>query len=447
MNHSRFDFGFLLRAVTLATCPSMTVWRISIAALFLALGGCHSGENYRVDAGKSSSGRVWSSSANQAEPDKGSVDQQADVLDEQWPLFRGGSQSQGVAGTELPESLDVLWQYEIKKGMFESTPIIITADKNLAIIGDADGLLLALNLENGEEVWRYKSENGYVTAAAYRDGNIFIGDMDGAFFCLDTSGNLKWKYQVDGAIDSSANFYGELVLFGARDTRLYALNRKTGQAAWQLETNDEIRCGITVVSHFGFVAGCDGSLHVIDLDHGTEVASVPIESPTGVTPAVRGEMVFAGTEQADFNAINWRSKQIKWKFNDPEGSISTRSSPAVNAKHVIFGTRNRQVYSLDPRDGSVNWQTELKGKIDSSPVISGQRVFVGSTDGRLTALDLNNGRVSWQRQFNGGFVGSPAVGLSRLVIATERGVVYCLGSEHQATKDKLRDLDQPHQSE
>ena len=73
----------------------------------------------------------------------------------------------------------------------------------------------------------------------------------------------------------------------------------------------------------------------------------------------------------------------------------------------------------------------LKAKVDSSPVIVGQRVYVGSTDGRLYSLSLENGEKVWEKQFNGGFVSSPAVAFDKLVVATDRGVVYCLGKSKQ----------------
>ena len=142
-----------------------------------------------------------------------------------------------------------------------------------------------------------------------------------------------------------------------------------------------------------------------------------------------GEHVFFGTEQGDFFAVNWKEIKNQWVYEDEVGGNSIRSCAAVSKNHVVFGARNRQVYSLNPKNGEVNWTASLKAKVDASPVIVGERVFVASTDGRLYALNLDDGSVVWEKQFNGGFLSSPAVGFDRLVIATDRGVVYCLGSK------------------
>ena len=348
-------------------------------------------------------------------------------VDGAWPLFRGNTTSTGIATSTLPKKLEVLWKHEIANGAFEGSPIIIGGQQKRAYIGDADGVLLAFDLDTGKVAWEFKSEIGYVTAPAYKDGKLFVGDMDGKFYCIDEQGQRVWEFQADDSIDSSANFYKDLVLFGARDTRLYALKRDTGKEVWRLETEDQVRCGITVVGGRAFVAGCDGALHIIDLDRGQEGGSVLIESPTGVTPAAKGDYVFFGTEQAGFFAVDWKKGETKWTFNDKQGPISTRSSPSVTDEYTIFGARNRKVYAVDTVTGKEKWSIELKANIDSSPVVVGDRIFVGATDGRLYELELKTGKIVWQRQFDGGFVGSPAVAFGRLVIATDRGVVYCLG--------------------
>lgn len=168
---------------------------------------------------------------------------------------------------------------------------------------------------------------------------------------------------------------------------------------------------------------------MIDLDQGKEVGSADIFSPTQSTPATFGDQVFFGTEQAEFVAVNWKNPKIDWSFVSEQGQASVRGSAAVTSKYVVFGARNRAVYSLNRKTGKRNWSVTLKAKVESSPVIVGSRVFVGSTDGRFYEIELEKGKVTWEKQFNGGFLSSPAAAFGKLVIATDRGVVYCLGSE------------------
>jgi glucose dehydrogenase len=168
---------------------------------------------------------------------------------------------------------------------------------------------------------------------------------------------------------------------------------------------------------------------VIELTKGEEVASVDIQSPTGVTPAVLGDRVYFGTEAGAFFCINWRKAEVVWTFTSEDGGQPFRSSPAVTENCVIVGGRNKRVHALDPATGKELWQYAATSRVDSSPVIVGPRVFVGSADGRLYALDLKTGAEKWKYEAGGGFAGSPAVAERRLVIANDDGVVYCFGSK------------------
>lgn len=355
---------------------------------------------------------------------------------EGWHFFRGDAASTGVARSELPSELDVVWEFKVRNGAFDGTAAIVTdpndETKQIVLIGDLDGKLYALDLKTGAAIWEFTSEIGFGTAPLVHREKIFIGDLDGQFYCLNFKGEKVWSFQSEGEINSSANFFKDQVLFGSQDANLYALNMETGKLTWKYQSQDQIRCSITVVEDRAFVAGCDGFFHVVDLNNGTAFGKVEIHSPTGSTPAAQGSRVFFGTQAGAFFAIDAKKVQLDWVRQADRDGSDIVGGPAVNDQHVIFGTRSRMVHSLNPKDGKENWSATLKSKVDASPVIVGDRVYVPSTDGRLYALALKDGEVLWERQFNGGFIGSSAVAFGRLVIATNRGTVYCLGDKNQA---------------
>ena len=344
-----------------------------------------------------------------------------------WPLGRGGTLANGVATSSLPDKLDVLWKVEIKGGAFEGTPVI---DAGVVYLGDMDGKVYAWNLADGKELWTYKVESGFLAAPAIRNGLLYIGDIDGKFYALDIkTGQPKWTFEAEAEIDNGANFWNDNVLFGSQDANLYCLNAATGKLVFKYAIGDQIRCMPTVVGDRSFVAGCDSILHVVDLTTGKQAAEVPIESPTGVTPAALDDCVYFGTESGMFFAVNWKDAKVVWKDEEKGSSQPYRSSPAVQKGLVVVGSRDRRVYAFDPQTGTERWTFATKQRIDSSPVIVGDRVFVGAADGRLYALDSKSGKQLWEYQASGGFTGSPAVASGKLVIATDRGVVYCFGGK------------------
>ena len=72
-----------------------------------------------------------------------------------WPVFRGGPSCRGVAATDLPETLELLWEFKVPNGAFEGTAAIVDG---VVYVGDLDGALFALDLNSGEKKWEKKTE-------------------------------------------------------------------------------------------------------------------------------------------------------------------------------------------------------------------------------------------------------------------------------------------------
>ena len=351
------------------------------------------------------------------------------VTSDAWPIFRGDPQSRGVAAKGLPEKLDLLWKYRVENGAFEGTAAIVNG---VVYIGDLDGHLFALDLETGGEKWKTKlCDLGFGTSPAVRNGLIYMGDFDGEFFCVEAAnGQLKWKFNAEAEINSSANFFRDTVLFGSQDASLYCLHAESGELAWKYTIQDQIRCMPSVVQNRSFVAGCDARLHIIDLTKGEAAGDgVQIDGPTGVTPAVNGDLVYFGTENGTFYAIDWRKSEVAWYFQDDTTSLAFRSSAAVTDDFVVVGGRSKRVYGLNAKNGDLVWEFVTKRNVDSSPVIAGDHVYVGSGDGRLYCLKLDSGEKVWQYETGGRLYGAPAIAAGKLVIASDDGVVYCFGKK------------------
>lgn len=347
-----------------------------------------------------------------------------------WPLFRGNAASTGVASSSLPDKLEILWERQIPKNSFASTPCLVEVEgKKLAVLSSGSGPVVALDLQSGEELWRYEGPIGFIGSVSFHKGRFYAGDVEGKLYCLDSAGKEVWKFAAEASIDSSPNFFEDKVLITSQDSYFYCLRADSGEVVWKVAAGDQLRSTPTIAGDRAFVAGCDGFLHVINLADGSEVGNVEITSPTGCTPAVLGDAIYFGTEQSGFFAVNWRESKLLWNYNKEDSPISIRGNAAVVEGHILIGTAQRQLVSLNPKDGSVQWTARLKANVESSAVVVGDRVFIGSNNGVLYEYNWKDGQPRGSYEFNGGLTGSAAVGFERLVIATERGFVYCLGAK------------------
>lgn len=348
-----------------------------------------------------------------------------------WPLFRGNSFATGVAVGTLPERLELLWRYEVPQGSFEATPVIVD---QVVFLGDLDGTLHAIDLQSGQAKWTTKIESGFSASPAYSAGRVLLGDYDGKMHCVDAqTGKSLWTFDTKAEINSSVSFHADHVLFGSQDATLYCLTLAEGQLVWKQSLQDQIRCSPTIVAERCFVAGCDGALHIINVNTGEPGPSVPINAPTGVTPAVQGDHVYFGTEAGDVFAVDWRQAKSIWTFADAKSGQPIRSCPAVRNDLLVIGSRSKKVYALETATGKLNWTFPTRSRVDSSPVIVGPHVYFGSGDGRLYGLNLADGSKHWEYEAGGGFTGGPAVAAGKLVIANERGTVFCFGGRPESS--------------
>ena len=343
-----------------------------------------------------------------------------------WAVFRGDASSTGVAQTTLPDKPVVVWKKNFKDGGFEATAAI--AD-GMVYVGSFDGNLYALALADGEEKWHFHTDLGFKAAPAVRDGMIYIGDVDGKFYAIDAkTGKEKWSVTSGAEINAGANFYRDKVLFTSQDGGFYCLMPGDGKLVWKYTIDNMIQCSPTVVENRGFLAGCDGKLHIVDLDMGDAAATVDIHDPTLSTPAAVGDEVYFGTQGGHFLAVDWRQAKTTWTF-DPKGAQPLLSSAAAADGLAVFGGKDRAVHALDLKDGDEKWTFKTRAVIDASPVVVGGRVFIGGGDGRIYALDLKTGKKDWEYEAGGRFPASPAVAQHRLVIGNDAGDLYCFGAK------------------
>lgn len=362
-----------------------------------------------------------------------------------WPMVRGCPAGTGRSSTTLRLPLADRWHRSFEKTAFGAVPVI--AD-GVIYLGDLDGMFHALDLATGATKWTFKAEAaGFPSAAAVSldpaEPLVVAGDDTGVVRAFDrTTGTVAWEYETEGEISGGPTILGGdgnggRVLVGSQDASLSCLKLADGKLLWKHSIADQIRCSPTVArSAEGervFLAGCDGKLHVIDAQSGEEKAAVPIDGPTGTTPATRGDRVFFGTEGGGFFAIDFVEADVAWRGQATVNGQSYRSSAAIAGDLVIVGSRGKAVEAFSCSDGGKKWRHPMRGKVDASPIVAtiegGQTVaIVADSAGKIVVLDAATGETAWEFDAGGGFSAGAAAAAGHVVIASDDGTVWCFAS-------------------
>ena len=155
---------------------------------------------------------------------------------------------------------------------------------------------------------------------------------------------------------------------------------------------------------------------------------------TRPNPLITGDRVFASLfAPGHVCALERRTGRTLWIRE-----LDAYASSSVFAHgQVLYATSCRTLYSLNSRNGNVNWTFSPKSGegewIYSQPVVSKGRIFIGDRCGNLNCLDAGTGKRIWRRQLSrscNNQVNSTAVAVGDTVIAANNeGAVVCLGME------------------
>ena len=240
----------------------------------------------------------------------------ARTADAQWNFPRGNLAASGVSPHTLPKDLAVAWEFRADEAI-EAAPII-SGDRVFA--GDVFGTLYAVARKDGSLIWKKPFDTGFLASPVVVGDRLVIGDIEGNIYVLSVEdGRELWKATADGEISGSATVYKNRVLVASQDGKLYCFNLKDGKSNWVYQANDQIRCAPTVAGNLTFLGGCDAQLHIVDITTGKAVGeTLPLDGPTGSTPAVEGNTAILPIMDGSVFAFDWKNKKQLWRYEDLE---------------------------------------------------------------------------------------------------------------------------------
>ena len=263
--------------------------------------------------------------------------------------------------------------------------------------GSGDGYIYALNVENGESVWKFKTNNVVHSSPAIYDGMVYCGSWDTYFYALDAETGAKiWSRKTGDdfnsfnqtGIQSSPTISDGLVYFGCRDSNVYALDAKTGKKKWMRYNAQSWILNTPAVSDSILYYGTsDTSLFIaVDAKTGRDKFTFNAKTYIYSSPVIVNGVAYFGTFGGTFIALDVKSNKKLWEFQTDsyiENSSKTLSKTGTIDFAAIAGSKDTgyfdtMIYVMD--------QIYKLGSIISTPVVDNGVIYFGSADGNLYAL-------------------------------------------------------------
>ncbi len=341
------------------------------------------------------------------------------------------------------------------------------------LVGSANAIRPAWEVNVGPVV--------YSSPVLDRDGNLYVGNMDGELVSVSPSGAIRWRTSFPGrsilsspAVDSHERVYvitTQRMEDDSLRSALHRVRREDGALVWTRDLNahsgaspktrrqggdDQIFVQVSGPQDATLVV-FDGlgqqlqrqeviTCHVITgsssiTDFLSEVWDIltdfPVEfDPSGVplyeqlgwptpTPALVEEgregntstVIVAGL--CGLHAYRWSTPTFTFLWHFDFEDARRWSSPAVLGGVVAIGSEDGKVRARDILTGDARWTRDVGEPILATPAWNGRQVFVVS-ESKLTVLDGLDGTLEHQQGLSGASLASPAVTGSHVYVSTIR---------------------------
>lgn len=360
-------------------------------------------------------------------------DLSVDFFSSDWPMFMGGLTHNGFNDeeTELLPPLKIRWKFATK-GSINASPSIY---KGISYFSSLDGILYAINMENGEKLWEFKAGTPVAsTPAVAKDWLFFTAGQ--YVYALDRhNGSLLWKFKATSPVTSSpAVAYGQ-IYFGSTDGTFYALSAKTGREIWEYITKGNNSYSPAVCEDIVYCCSKNERIFALDAKEGNKIWDYDVGCPVKSSPVIYQDAVLLVCENSLYS---WNSKQgtLMWEFKSPS---SLFASPAAGEGLAYLATGGKTLYTIDMLKGNRLREYNIESVSSSSPVYANGTLYVGAADGKLYSIELDSSKnflpeeglniTHYAVSLEGEILTSPAISSGYILAGTKKGFVYGCSSD------------------
>ena len=284
-----------------------------------------------------------------------------------------------IYGLDVSDNaVQTLWaRNDLAKDRIVAAPLQID---DVAYVATADNLLLALDAESGNELWRFAAEFSIWAQPTYHEGTLFVSSLDRHLYAVNAEdGSQKWATELTGAMSAQPviNAEDNLVYAASYDRAVHALDMDSGEEAWSVQATDWVWSAPALADGKLYFGDSSGNVFAVD--------------------ASSGDLLW----QSGVHAMNTVAGATQNPPLTIKGAI--QASPVVQDGVVYVASLGNEeseeglLVALDAETGEELWQTTTPAALFTTPVIIGDVIIVAmqSEAGILQGYELENGRLDW----------------------------------------------------
>jgi outer membrane protein assembly factor BamB len=264
-----------------------------------------------------------------------------------------------------------------------------------------------------------------ITRPVLHGDSVYV-TQGGAVRSLDPrTGAERWSFSPEEAsIITSPVPWQDLVIVGADDRHLYALDAANSEVLWETTCAGAISPD-PIIFDGSLIAGARDMVYSIDPASGQPqwIASCPSAIDFGpITDGVR--LYFVGHD-GSVQAVSAAERRFRWRGPVPRGP---RSFPPAYAERRVIVPGGRGLVGVSATSGRTAWTAELPSGVTGPPAVDGDTLYVPSGDGQLYTLYARSGttRPAPTYKVPDAITAPPLILRDIIVVGTGTGLLYAM---------------------
>ena len=365
----------------------------------------------------------------------------------------GGLSHHAMQNPAVPSKIIQAWNVSAGRGSSKKSILLAepVGEKGIVYTLDSAGNVRASSLTTGKKVWSVllpkkgasRRIGSIGTGLALDGGRLFAALGTGEVVALDANnGNELWRSEFKSPIRSAPTVYGGRLFIVTADNKLFALAQDSGKTLWQHYAFFESvsllgKAAPAIDNGIGVAVFASGDIIGFRPENGSILWTESLgSSPANILgggvndirarPVISDDKVYIVTGGGLLSALDLKSGVVIW-----DREIGGVNQPWLAGEMLYVLSSYDELIALEASSGKILWINKLaqwedpekkKNKISwTGPVMAGSRLVLVNSEGKVIAVAPQTGTIiGWDDLGDKGAL-PPIVLEGTLLFLTENG--------------------------
>lgn len=253
-------------------------------------------------------------------------------------------------------------------------PLLLYAE-----VGSRHAGLRALDRASGKILWQ-EGEFGCARLTV-RGDTVWAASENGFVAALNLSdGETLWRVDTEGPVRVAPSLEGERLYIGDSTGQLLALLASDGQEIWRTRLEAGVRLRPAVDGERVYTADGHGTVAALKVADGEVLWKHAFKALPADAAALADGLLVVGGVDRKIRALETLSGRLRWSFT-AEGVV--RGAPATNGRTVYCVSGDGYLYALELQSGRLAWKYQVGAPLLAGVSLGQRRLAVVSEEKRI----------------------------------------------------------------